>query len=101
VPSLSILAEPAVAVVDRFARKKGTEVVAKAYLEHLYSPEGQEIIAKNFYRPRDPEVAARHERLFPKLDLVTIDDPLFGGWAKAQKTHFADGGIFDQIYLQR
>jgi sulfate/thiosulfate transport system substrate-binding protein len=95
-PSLSILAEPPVAWVDRVVKKHGTEAVAKAYLEYLYSPEGQTIAAKNFYRPRLPEVADKFKNQFPDLKLVTID--AFGGWAKAQKTHFADGGVFDQIY---
>ena len=95
-PSLSILAEPPVAVVDKVVLRRGTRAVAQAYLEHLYSKEAQEIIAKNFYRPRDPAVAAAHAADFPKVELVTID--LFGGWAKAQATHFADGGTFDKIY---
>lgn len=97
VPSLSILAEPPVSVVDKVVDKKGTRKVAEAYLKYLYSPEGQEIAARNYYRPRDKKVAARHARQFPKVKLVTIDDT-FGGWRKAQKTHFADGGVFDQIY---
>jgi sulfate transport system substrate-binding protein len=96
VPSLSILAEPPVAVVDKVVLRRGTRAVAQAYLEHLYSKEAQEIIAKNYYRPRDPAVAAAHAADFPKVELVTID--LFGGWAKAQATHFADGGTFDKIY---
>jgi sulfate transport system substrate-binding protein len=95
VPSLSILAEPPVAVVDKVALRRGTADVARAYLEYLYSTEGQEIVAKHYYRPRDPEVAAKFESVFPKLNLVTIAD--FGGWNAAQKKHFADGGIFDQI----
>jgi sulfate transport system substrate-binding protein len=99
VPSISILAEPTVAVVDKVAKKKGTEEVAKAYLEHLYSEEGQEIIARHFYRPRNPAVAAKYAKTFPKVELFTVDD-VFGGWAKAQKTHFADGGVFDQIYVK-
>ncbi len=94
VPSISILAEPPVAVVDKVALRKGTTDVARAYLEYLYSREGQEIVAKHYYRPRDPEVAARYASLFPKVNLVTIAD--FGGWAAAQKKHFADGAIFDQ-----
>ena len=94
VPSISILAEPPVAVVDKVALRKGTADVARAYLEYLYSKEGQEIVAKHYYRPRDAEVAARHASLFPKVNLVTIAD--FGGWAAAQKKHFADGAIFDQ-----
>jgi sulfate/thiosulfate transport system substrate-binding protein len=95
-PSQSILAEPPVAVVDRVAKRKGTEAVAKAYLEYLYSDEGQEIAAKNFYRPRNEAVAKKYADKFPQLKLVTIDEA-FGGWAKAQKTHFADGGVFDKI----
>ncbi|HZF15749.1 MAG TPA: sulfate ABC transporter substrate-binding protein [Steroidobacteraceae bacterium] len=95
-PSLSILAEPPVAVVDKVVLRRGTRAVAQAYLEHLYSKEAQEIIARNYYRPRDPEVLARHAADFPKIELVTID--LFGGWGKAQATHFADGGTFDKIY---
>ena len=98
VPSLSILAEPPVAVVDKVALRKGTADVARAYLEHLYSKEGQEIAAKHYYRPRDPEVAAKYASLFTKVDLVTIAD--FGGWAAAQKKHFADGGVFDKIYAR-
>ena len=97
VPSLSILAEPPVAVVDKNADKKGNAEIAKAYLEHLYSPAGQEIAAKNFYRPRDEKVAAKYAQQFPKLDLVTIDKD-FGGWKTAQPKFFNDGGVFDQIY---
>ena len=97
VPSESILAEPPVAVVDKVAERNGTAAVAKAYLEYLYSDEGQEIAARNFYRPRNEAVAARYAGIFPKLKLFTIDSA-FGGWTKAQKVHFADGGIFDQIY---
>jgi sulfate transport system substrate-binding protein len=96
VPSISILAEPPVAVVDRVVLRRGTAEVARAYLEHLYSKEGQEIIARHWYRPRDPEVAAKYAKVFPKVNLVTIAD--FGGWAAVQKKHFADGGVFDQIY---
>ena len=96
VPSLSILAEPPVAVVDKVVLRRGTREVATEYLKYLYAPEAQEIIAKNFYRPIDPQVAAKHAQQFPKIKLVTIAD--FGGWAKAQKQHFADGGVFDQIY---
>ena len=98
VPSLSILAEPPVAVVDRNVARKGTREVAEAYLKLLYSKEGQTLAAENFYRPRDPEVAKAYAKVFPTLELVTIDDPAFGGWRKAQQTHFADGGVFDQIY---
>lgn len=100
VPSLSILAEPPVAVVDKVVDKRGTRKVAEAYLKFLYSPEGQEIAAQNGYRPRDPAVAARHAKTFPAVKLITIDEA-FGGWSKAQKTHFADGGVFDQIGLRR
>jgi sulfate transport system substrate-binding protein len=96
-PPSSILAEPPVAVVDKVARKRGTEEVARAYLEHLYSEEGQEIAARHYYRPRLEKVAAKHAKQFAKLELFTIDD-VFGGWQKAQKTHFAEGGIFDQIF---
>jgi sulfate/thiosulfate-binding protein len=96
-PSLSILAEPPVAVVDKVADRKGTRKVAQAYLEHWYTPEAQEIAAKNFYRPIDREVAARYEKQFAKVNLFTIDQ-VFGGWQKAQKAHFADGGTFDQIF---
>jgi sulfate/thiosulfate-binding protein len=99
VPSLSILAEPTVSVVDKVVKKKGTAEVAKAYLEYLYSDEGQEIAGRNFYRPRNAAIAAKYASIFPQLELVTIDTA-FGGWAKAQKTHFADGGVFDQIYLK-
>jgi len=95
-PSMSILAEPPVAVVDKVAKRRGTEAVAKAYLEYIYSPEGQEIVARNHYRPRLETVAQKHSADFPKLTLFTIDE-VFGGWQKAQKTHFADGGVFDQI----
>jgi sulfate/thiosulfate transport system substrate-binding protein len=98
VPSLSILAEPSVAVVDSVVDRKGTRAVARAYLEFLYTEPGQELAAKHHYRPRSAAVAARHADRFPKLDLLTIDGD-FGGWAAAQKQHFADGGVFDQIYL--
>ena len=97
-PSLSILAEPPVAVVDRNVDRKGTRKVAEAYLQYLYTQEGQEIAARNFYRPTDPKVATKYARQFPKLTLVTIDGA-FGGWPNATKTHFADGASFDQIYL--
>ncbi len=96
-PSSSILAEPPVAVVDKNVDRHGTRAVAQAYLEFLYTPEGQELAAKSFYRPRDPAVAARHAARFPKIDLVTVDGA-FGGWTAAQAKHFADGGMFDQIY---
>jgi sulfate/thiosulfate transport system substrate-binding protein len=97
VPSSSILAEPPVAVVDKNVDRHGTRAVAQAYLEFLYTPEGQELAAKSFYRPRDPAVAARYAARFPKIDLVTVDGA-FGGWTAAQAKHFADGGVFDQIY---
>jgi sulfate transport system substrate-binding protein len=97
-PSVSILAEPPVAVVDKVVDKKGTRAVAQAYLEYLYTPEGQDIAAKHFYRPRLASVAAKYASQFPKVKLFTVDEA-FGGWTKAQKTHFADGGVFDQIYL--
>jgi len=100
VPKQSILAEPPVTVVDKFADKHGTRKVAEAYLNYLYSPEGQEIAARNFYRPRDAAVAAKYAKQFPKISLFTIDD-VFGGWTKAQKEHFADGGVFDQIYTKK
>ena len=99
-PPISILAEPPVAVVDKVVDKRGTRDVAQAYLEYLYSAEGQDIAARNFYRPIDAAVAAKYAKSFPKLTLFTIDDT-FGGWAKAQKTHFADGGVFDQIYTKK
>ncbi|HEX3011830.1 MAG TPA: sulfate ABC transporter substrate-binding protein, partial [Syntrophomonadaceae bacterium] len=100
VPSISILAEPPVAVVDSVVDKKGTRKVAEAYLQYLYSEKGQEIAAKNFYRPRNEKVAKKYASQFPKVNLFTIDD-VFGGWNKAQKEHFADGGIFDQIYTKK
>ena len=95
VPSVSILAEPSVAVVDKVVLRRGTRTLAQAYLEFLYTPEGQEIVARNDYRPRDPAVAARHASSFAQVELIGIDH--FGGWKLAQKTHFATGGIFDQI----
>ncbi|MFT3989849.1 MAG: sulfate ABC transporter substrate-binding protein [Luteolibacter sp.] len=96
-PSLSILAEPPVAVVEKNTEKKGTTDVARAYLEYLYSDEGQDIAGKNYYRPRNEKIAEKYSNIFPKLKLVTIDGA-FGGWTNAQKTHFSDGGVFDQIY---
>jgi sulfate/thiosulfate-binding protein len=99
VPSLSILAEPPVAVVDKVVDKKGTRAAAQAYLEFLYSADGQALAAKHYYRPRDKATLAKAKVRFPELTLVTIDDT-FGGWASAQKTHFADGGTFDQVYSQ-
>jgi sulfate/thiosulfate-binding protein len=97
VPSVSILAEPPIAVVDKVIDKKGTRAAAEAYLKFIYSPQGQEIAAQNYYRPRDEAVARKYENTFPKVQLFTIDD-VFGGWTKAQTTHFKDGGIFDAIY---
>jgi len=96
-PSVSILAEPPVAVVDKVAKKHKTAAIAKAYLEYLYTAEGQEIVARHYYRPRSRSVAAKYAAQFPNIALFTVDE-LFGGWTKAQKTHFADGGTFDQIY---
>jgi sulfate/thiosulfate-binding protein len=96
-PPLSILAEPPIAVVDSVADKKGTRAVAEAYLKYWYTREGQEIAARNSYRPRDQEIAKEYEKSFAKVELFTIDD-VFGGWTKAQKEHFGEGGIFDQIY---
>jgi sulfate/thiosulfate transport system substrate-binding protein len=97
VPSVSILAEPAVSLVDTVVDRRGTRAVAQAYLEFLYTPEGQEIAARHFFRPRLASVLAKHAAQFPQMNLVTID-AVFGGWARAQKTHFDDGGVFDQIY---
>ena len=99
-PSISIKAEPPVAVVDKVVDKKGTRKVAEEYLKYLYSKEGQEIAARNFYRPIDKDVYAKYASQFPNVQLFDIDD-VFGGWAKAQQTHFSDGGIFDQIYAGR
>jgi sulfate/thiosulfate transport system substrate-binding protein len=99
VPSISILAEPTVAVVDTVVDRKGTRAVAEAYLRYLYSPEGQEIVARHHFRPRDPEVAARHAERYPSIALFTIDD-VFGGWREAQSRHFDDGGMFDRIYSE-
>jgi sulfate/thiosulfate transport system substrate-binding protein len=97
VPSLSILAEPTVTIVDKVVDKRKTRPVAQAYLDYLYSEEGQDIAGKHYYRPSLPSAAAKYEKQFPKLNLITIDET-FGGWQKAQKTHFTDGGVFDQIY---
>jgi sulfate transport system substrate-binding protein len=97
VPSISIRAEPPVAVVDKVAAGHGTAQLAQAYLMHLYAPEGQELAAKHHYRPRDPAVAAKHAAKFRQVEMVTVDGA-FGGWDKAQKMHFNDGAIFDQIY---
>ena len=99
VPSISVLAEPSVTVVDKVVLRRGTREVATAYLQYLYSKEGQEIIARNYYRPRDAEVAAKYEAQYPKLNLVTIKD--FGGWAAATKAHFGDGGSFDQVTAEK
>jgi sulfate/thiosulfate-binding protein len=99
VPSISILAEPPVTVVDKYVDKHGTRAVAQAYLEYLYTPEGQEIAAKHHYRPRNPDVKAKFAKDFPEIELFTIGD-VFGGWTKAQKTHFDDGGTFDSIYAE-
>ena len=96
VPSVSVLAEPPVAVVDKNVDKHGTRKVAEAYLNYLYTPAGQDLIGKNFYRPRDPAVAKKYAAVFPKLSLFTVDKN-FGGWTKTQATHFADGGIFDRV----
>ncbi|MCD8568045.1 MAG: sulfate ABC transporter substrate-binding protein, partial [Geovibrio sp.] len=97
VPSLSILAEPPVTVVDRVVDKRGTREAANAYLEYLYTPQAQELAGKHYYRPRDPKVLEKYSNVFVKTELVTIDD-VFGGWQKAQETHFSDGGTFDKIY---
>jgi sulfate/thiosulfate-binding protein len=95
-PSLSILAEPPVTWVDKYVKRHGTEEVAQEYLKFLYTPEGQEIAAKHYYRPRLEAVASKHAQVFPKITLFTVDE-MFGGWQRAQKTHFDEGGIFDQI----
>ena len=99
VPSLSILAEPPVTLVDKIVDKHGTRPVAQAYLEYLYSEEGQDIAGRNYYRPSNEKVAANYASQFPKIKIFTIDK-VFGGWAKAQQAHFADGGVFDQIYAK-
>ena len=96
-PPFSILAEPPVALVDKVADRKGTRTVATGYLNFLYSPLAQDLIGKNYYRPRNPQAAAKYAARFPKIPMVTINDT-FGGWTKAQATHFADGGVFDQIH---
>ena len=97
IPSVSVLTEPPVTIVDKNVDKHGTREVAEAYLKFLYTPEGQEVVAKNHYRPRDAAALAKHKQKFPDVKLFTVDE-LFGGWSKAQPTHFNDGGIFDQIY---
>ncbi|HSW04566.1 sulfate ABC transporter substrate-binding protein [Aquabacterium sp.] len=99
-PSLSILAEPPVTVIDKVVDKRGTRAVAQAYVDYLYSAEGQDIAGQNYYRPIDAAAAAKYAKQFPKVSLFTIDE-VFGGWAKAQKTHFADGGTFDKVYTKR
>ena len=98
VPSISIMAEPPVAWIDKVDSRHGTAAIAKAYLEFLYTPGGQDIIARNFYRPTDPSIAAKYASQFPTLPLLKISDPEFGGWTKAQKKFFADNGVFDKIY---
>ena len=98
-PSISILAEPPVSVVDKVVDKRGTRAVATAYLEYLYSPEGQDLAGKHYYRPIDPTVAAKYSGQYAKVSLFSIDD-VFGGWDKAQKEHFSDGGVFDQITVR-
>lgn len=100
VPSLSILAEPPVTIVDKVVDRRGTRKIAEAYLQHLYSDEGQEIAGKHYYRPTNEKIAAKYASQFPKLKLLTVNE-IGGGWTKAQKAHFADGGIFDQIYLPK
>ena len=97
VPPISILAEPPVALVDKVAERKGTRTAAFGYLNFLYSPLAQDLIGKNFYRPREPRAQAKYAARFPRIPMVTIDDT-FGGWKRAQATHFADGGVFDQIH---
>ena len=100
VPSITILAEPTVAVVDAVVDRKGTRAVATAYLEYLYSKEGQEIVAKHYFRPRDEQLLAKYADQYPSVQLFTIDE-VFGGWTKAQKRYFDDGGVFDRIYEPR
>lgn len=97
IPSLSILAEPTVAVVERIAKRRGTLDISKGYLEYLYSPAGQEIVAENFYRPRLAEVLAKHAAAFPQVNMITVDE-FFGGWTKAHQAHFVEGGSFDRVY---
>jgi sulfate transport system substrate-binding protein len=99
-PSLSILAEPPVAVVDKVVDKKGTRATAQAYLEFLYTPEGQDIAGKHYYRPVDQAAAAKYAKQFPQLKLFTVDEQ-FGGWAKAHQAHFADGGSFDRVFARK
>jgi sulfate transport system substrate-binding protein len=97
-PSVSVLAEPPVALIDSVVDRKGTRAVAEGYLDYLYSPEGQDIVARNFFRPSDADVAARYVQQFPPMRLFTVD-AVFGGWARAQEEHFADGGIYDRLFL--
>jgi sulfate/thiosulfate transport system substrate-binding protein len=99
-PAVSIYAEPPVTIVDKVVDKRDTRVVAQAYLDYLYSPEGQDIAGRNYYRPSDAKAAAKYAKQFPKINLFKVED-LFGGWTKAQKTHFGDGGVFDQIYTKK
>jgi sulfate transport system substrate-binding protein len=100
VPSLSVLAEPPVTVVDKVVDRRGTRKVAEAYLNYLYSDAGQELAGKHYYRPINEKIAAKYASQFPKVKLLTVDE-IAGGWTKAQKTHFADGGTFDQIYVPK
>lgn len=99
-PSISILAEPSVAIVDKTVEKDGNRNLARGYHNFLYSPLGQELAAKHYFRPRNPQVATKYAKQFPKIKLFNIQD-VFGGWAKAQKTHFVNGAIFDQIYAEK
>ena len=99
-PSVSILAEPTVAVVDKVVDKKGTRAVAEEDLKYLYSDEGQDIAGRNYYRPTSDKAKAKYDKQFAKLTLFTVDQA-FGGWAKADKEHFSDGGSFDQIYVRK
>ena len=96
VPSISIVADPPVAIVEKVVDKHGTRDLAEGYLKYLYEPEGQQLVAKHFYRPTDPKILAEHEATYPKLELFTIDE-IFGGWSKVQKEYFAEGGVFDQM----
>ena len=96
IPSVSVLAEPPVTIVDKVVDKRGTRQVAEAYLQFLYSPAGQELAARYYFRPRSPDVAARYKDRFPEVDMIPIEQ--FGGWSQANKIHFADGGVFDQVF---
>jgi len=100
VPSISLFSEFPVAVVDKVADARGTQDIAKAYLDFLYTPEGQEILAQNFYRVNDPTVAAAHKADFPDVKLVTVDE-VFGGWDKVSKEHFAEGGLLDKVFVNQ